>query len=64
MRAERNRNLVGGKDAYNDLERGKVAASSENKIYVNTQSQMEVLTLSTGNTLGAVCSEINGCEPY
>lgn len=56
MRAERNRNLDGGKDAYNNPERGKAAASSENKIYVSAQSQMEVLTLST---LGAVCGEMD-----
>lgn len=59
MRAERNRNLDGGKDAYNNPERGKAAASSENKIYVSAQSQMEVLTLSTGRTLGAVCGEMD-----
>lgn len=57
MRAERNGNPDGGKDAYNDLESGKAAASSENKIHVSAQSQMEVLTLSTGSTLGAVCGE-------
>lgn len=64
MRTDKNRTLVGGKDAYNDLERGKAAASSENKIYVSGHSQMEVLTPSLGNTLGGVCSEIHGREPY
>lgn len=59
MRAGRNEILVGGKDAHDNPEKGKVAASSENTKHVSAHSQMEVLTLSTGNTMGTVCSEMD-----